>query len=105
MDVEVAKIAAEQFKDKDYGCGTANLETPSLKIKCVVSKKVKWDEGELRKIAEQIRASGNNPENFIKYKLSVSEAAFKGFSPEIQEAFVPARSVEPSAPKITIERK
>ena len=105
LDIEIAKAAASDLKDKDYGCGTATIETLRHKIKIVVSKKVKWDEDMLRQVANQIRTAGQDPEAFIKYKLSVSETAFKGFPENIQEAFVPAREVTPSVPKITIERK
>jgi len=105
LDKEIYTQCAEQLADKDYGCGTANLETTLFKIKTVVSKKVKWDEKMLRTVANDIKAAGQDPEAYIKYKLSVSETAFKGFPENIQQAFLPARSVEPSAPKITIERK
>lgn len=105
LDKEIYSQCAEQLADKDYGCGTANIETTLFKIKTTVSKKVKWDEALLRNVADDIRLAGRDPEVYIKYKLSVSETAFKGFPDNIQQAFLPARSVEPSAPKITIERK
>lgn len=105
LDAEIAKVAAKELKDKEYGCGTANIETPHFKIKTVVSKNVKWDEKILKGIKQQIIAAGQNPEIYIKEKLSVSEAAYKGFPDDIKEVFLPARTVEPSAPKITYERK
>jgi len=105
FDLEAAKLATEQLCGKDYGCGTANIETALNKIKVVVSKKVKWDEAELRKVMDKIKAAGRDPEEFIKVKLSVSETEFKKFPDAIQAEFVPARSVEPSAPVVTYERK
>lgn len=105
LDLEITKLAMKELKGKDYGCGTANIETPLYKIKTVVSKSVKWDEDILRRIAGQIKEAGQDPEVYIKYKLSVSETAFKSFPEPIQQAFIPARTVEPSSPKITIERK
>lgn len=105
MDEEISKIAARELASKQYGCGTANLETSMHKIKVVVSKKIKWDEKQLKNISEQIRTSGQDPEVYIKYKLSVSETAYKGFPENIQAVFEPAREVMPNKPKITIERK
>ena len=105
LDKEIYDLAKLQLAEKEYGCGTANIDTPSFKIKTVVSKKVKWDEEALRGIAKSIQNAGRDPEEFIKYKLSVSETDYKKFDPVIQEAFLPARSVEPSAPAITWERK
>ena len=105
LDDELSKEAASLLSDKDYGCGTANIETARHKIKVTVSKKVKWDEGELRVVRNLILAADGDPSIYIKEKLSVSETEYKGFPQHIQDAFEPARSVEPSAPKITIERK
>lgn len=105
LDKEIYATASAEFSDKDYGCGTVNFETANYKIKTVVSKKVKWDENELRKIEKQIREAGQDPEHYIKYKLSVSETDFKKFPEAIQAAFVPARTVEPSAPVISWEAK
>ena len=105
LDFEIAKSVTDELGTKDYGCGTATIELPQHKIKVVVSKKVKWDEGVLRNVADQIKSAGQNPEAFIKYKLSVSETSYKGFPEDIQKVFEPARSVEPNAPKISIERK
>lgn len=105
LDRHIMAQAMKELAANDYGCGTANIETALHKIKTVVSKNVKWDEDVLRQIANQIRTSGQDPEAYIKYKLSVSETAFKNFPEAIQNAFIPARSVEPSAPKITVERK
>ncbi len=105
LDVEIAKAATEELKGKDYGCGTATIETARHKIKVVVSKKITWDEGQLHGIRDLIIAAGENPLSFIKEKLSVSETTYKYFPEDIQKIFEPAREVTPSAPKITIERK
>ena len=105
LDEEVSKIAIVELKDKDYGCGTANIETDRYKVKVTVSKKIKWDQSALRNVANQISVAGQDPEDFIKYKLSVSETDYKKFPDEIQKAFEPARTVEPSVPTVKIERK
>ena len=105
LNKEVFAAALPQLQQNDYGCGTVNIETPSFKIKTVVSKKVNWNEDVLRQVANQIRSAGQDPEAYIKYKLSVSETDFKKFPEQIQQAFLPARSVEPSKPVITFDRK
>lgn len=105
LNFEITKQATEELKNEDYGCGTANIETDRYKVKVVVSKGVKWDEDILRKIAVQIREGGQDPEDFIKYKLSVSETDYKKFGDNIQAVFEPARTIQPSKPVIKIERK
>lgn len=105
LSLELAKQAADKLSDNDYGCGTANIETARHKIKVTVSKKVKWDEKQLFNIKQKIINAGKNPSEYIKEKLSVTEAAYKGFNPDIQKVFEIAREVTPSAPKIEIVRK
>jgi hypothetical protein len=96
---------AEQLKDKDYGAGTANVETNDFKVKVVVSKKVKWDQDELKSLALQIANSGEDPAQYIKVSYDVSETAYKAWPEKISKAFEPARTVETSKPKVTFERK
>ena len=105
LDAVVKEQAFEQLKGKDYGCGTANIDAGTHKVKVTVSKKVKWDEKQLRVIRQQIVDVGKDPALYIKEKLSVSENAYKDFPENIQRAFDTAREVTPSAPKIEIISK
>ena len=105
LDAAITESVSDAFSKKDYGCGTVNFETDNLKIKVVVRKTVKWDEGKLKVIENLIKEGGQDPENFIKYKRSVLEGSYKDFTDEIKKVFEPARSVEPSKPTTTIEQK
>lgn len=101
----IGGYVGDQLKDKDYGCGTANLETDEFKVKVVVTKKVKWDQDELKSLALQIANSGEDPAEYIKVSYDVSETAYKAWPEKISKAFEPARTVETSKPKISFERK
>ena len=101
----IGSDVAQQLESKDYGCGTANVETNDFKVKVVVSKKVKWNQPQLAGIYAQIQASGENPADYIKVSYDVSETAYKAWPEKISKAFEPARTVEASKPKITFERK
>ena len=92
-----------QLADKDYGCGTANINTGKYKVKVVVGKKVKWDENQLGSIYREIQSSGHNPDEYIKTTYSVSEASYKAWPSTIKQTFEPARTVEPGKPVITFE--
>ena len=105
LDAEIVKMTKPKFKQKDYGCGTISIDTENFKIKTVIKKTVKWDEEKLKDVEKLIREGGQDPENFVKYKRSVLEASYKNFTDDIKVAFEPARSVEPSKPSISIERK
>lgn len=94
-----------QLTDKDYGCGTANVDTGEYKVKVVVSKKVTWDQAQLAGLYDRIKASGENPLEYLKVKYDVPETAYKNWPSVIQTEFEGARTVEPSTPKISFERK
>ena len=89
----------EQLKDKDYGCGTANIDG----AKFVVAKTVKWNQDGLRKLYDQIKLSNENPDEYIKTKYDVSEAAFTHWPTPIRESFETFREVTPSKIKITLK--
>ncbi len=101
----IGGLVNDQLKDKDYNCGTANLETDDFKVKVVVTKKVKWDEKQLADIYMMISAAGENPADYIKTSYDVSETAYKAWPEKISKVFQPARTVEASKPKISFERK
>lgn len=101
----IATDVAEQLQGKDYGCGTANVDTPEFKVKVVVSKKVKWDEKQLANIYSMIQAANEDPLDYIKLSYDVPETAYKAWPEKITKVFEPARTVETSKPKVTFERK
>ena len=104
----MAMIAPEvqnSLSDKDYGCGTATIETETKKIKVTVSKRVKWDQDKLKALWFDIETNGDNPEEYIKVKYDVSENAYKSWPSSIANAFEPARTVEVSKPTLKIEEK
>jgi hypothetical protein len=95
----------DQIGANDYGCGTATIETEEFKLKAVVSRKVTWNQDKLADIHERIKASGENPLEYLKVKYDVHETKFKNWPSVIQDEFLDARTVEPSTPALKIERK
>ena len=105
VNLAIAPQVQEQLATKDYGCGTANVEIGSYKIKAVVGKEVTWEQSKLAALYERIKASNENPLDYLKIEYDVPESKFKAWPEVIQKAFVDARTVEPSAAKVTYERK
>ncbi len=100
----LSEDVTKQLADKDYGCGTANIQTDKFKIKCVISKKVEYDQKQLGDIFDRIQKSGENPLEYMKVKYDVAETAYKNWPSNIKSVFEPARSVEQSKVKITFEK-
>jgi hypothetical protein len=69
-------------------------------------KRVKWDQNKLRHAAEIIRQSwGDDPSDYVKTRLDVSEAAFANWPRPVRELFLPARTVETGKPSYRIENR
>mgnify|MGYP000861665732 CR=1 FL=1 len=102
--VEAGESIRSQLADADYGCGTATVDAHGFKIKVVVSKKVSYDQEGLEQVAKMLFEKGEEPREYIKCKYDVSEAAYKAWPSSLQALFQPHRTVEPSKPKIEIER-
>lgn len=104
IDAMVISKAHDELAAKPYGCGTVNLEIDGVKTKVVVRKTVKWDEDYLKRFIEpMIEEAGRDPEEYIKYKRSVSENSYKNFNDDMKKIFEPARTVHPSKPTISYE--
>lgn len=68
-------------------------------------KRVKWAQDQLSTIAERIRASGENPSEYLGIEFSVSERAYAAWSSTIRAEFEPARTVETGKPSYRFEPK
>jgi hypothetical protein len=102
---EIADDVRLQLADKDYGCGTATIDTENNQIKVTIAKRVKWDNAKLSSIFDEIQAAGENPKEYIRVEYSVGENNYKAFPSKIKEIFEPARTVEIAKPTLTINKK
>ena len=91
---------AEAGKDT----GTVRFEDNGFVVIAELPKRVKWDQDKLRHAAEIIRTGwGDDPADYIKTKLEVSETAYANWPRPVRELFTPARTVETGRPVYRIE--
>ena len=91
---------AEASKDT----GTVRFIDNDFTVIADLPKRVKWDQEKLRNAMEIIRTSwGDDPTDYVKAKLDVSEAAFANWPRPVRELFIPARTVETGRPTYRIE--
>jgi hypothetical protein len=82
--------------------GTVQARDGDIVVQFEQPKRVKWDQAQLREIAERIVANGEQADHYIDAKLSIPEGRWKGWPPVLQQQFAKARSVEPGKPSITL---
>ncbi len=92
---------AEAGKDT----GTVRFADNDFTVIADLPKRVKWDQAKLRHAVEIIRTGwGDDPADYVKTKLDVSEAAFSNWPRPVRELFIPARTVETGRPVYRLER-
>jgi hypothetical protein len=88
---EQRAIGARAAAGKDTG--TVRFQDGAVEVAVELPKRVEWDGRRLATLAEQIRAGGENPAEYIETALRVSERAYAAWPERIRQAFEPARTV------------
>ena len=92
---------AEAGKDT----GTVRFVDNEFTVIADLPKRVKWDQAKLKQAIEIIRTGwGDDPADYVKAKLEVSEAAFNNWPRPVRELFIPARTVATGRPVYRLER-
>jgi hypothetical protein len=91
----------ERLAVEEKDTGTVNFNIDGIEVKAAVPKTVKWDQKRLAEIAVKIASAGDDPENYMKVKREVSKTSFKAWPTQIQNVFMPARTVVTGKTKYT----
>ena len=89
-------IAARATAGKDTG--TVRFQDGNVEITADLPKKVEWDQRRLAALAEQIRAGGEDPGEYVEVSFKVAERAYSAWPERIRNAFEPARTVRTGKP-------
>ena len=104
LDRRYGARAKQCRAEADKDTGTVRFVDNEFTVIADLPKRVKWDQAKLRHAVEIIRTSwGDDPADYVKTKLDVSEAAFANWPRPVRELFIPARTVETGRPTYRIE--
>jgi hypothetical protein len=73
--------------------GIVRFHDGTVEISVELPKRVEWDQRRLAGLAEQIRAGGEDPADYVETSFKVSERAYTAWPERIRQAFEPARTV------------
>lgn len=93
---EQRAIGARTHAGKDTG--TVRFHDGSVEVTAELPKRVEWDQRRLAALAEQIRAGGEDPREYLDVSFKVSERAYSTWPERIRKAFEPARTVRTGKP-------
>ncbi len=82
--------------------GTVRFVDGEVTVKTDLQKRVAWDQAQLARMVERIRAAGDDPTEIIDISYKVPERKFAAWPTSMQEAFCDARTVHPGKLKITL---
>ena len=100
---EQRAIAARGAAGKDTG--TVRFVDDDVEVVVDLPKKVDWDQDRLAALVEQIRASGENPADYVAVEYKVAERAYTAWPDRIRQAFLPARTVRPGRQSFKLSRR
>jgi hypothetical protein len=104
LDLKYAARAKQRRAEEGKDTGTVRFEDNGFVVIAELPKRVKWDQDKLRHAGEVIRTGwGDDPSDYIKTKLEVSETAYANWPRPVRELFTPARTVETGRPVYRIK--
>ena len=104
LDRKYGTRAQQRRAEENKETGVVRFDDNGFIVIADLPKRVKWDQEKLKHAAEIIRSGwGDDPADYIKAKLEVSEAAFANWPRPVRELFIPARTVETGRPAYRIE--
>lgn len=105
IDLKFGERVQQKRSAEGKDTGRVRIEDGPFTILADRSKKVEWDQEALAAIAARIREAGDDPADYVRTKLEVSETAFKSWPSTIRRQFEPARTVKTGKPTYFIERR
>ena len=78
--------------------GIVRFQDGAVEVAVELPKRVEWDQRRLAALAEQIRAGGEDPGEYVELTFKVSERAYAAWPERIRSAFEPARTVRTGKP-------
>ena len=85
--------------------GTIHFEDDGVSVEADLPKKVEWDQALLAALVERIRASGEDPAQYVDIAFKVPERKYSAWPDSIRDAFAPARTVKTGKPTFHLETK
>lgn len=96
--LKYAERAAQARADAHKDTGTVRFADGDVTIVADLPKKIDWDQCQLAALVERIRASGENPAEYVSIEFTVSERAYCAWPESIRQALAPARTVRTGKP-------
>jgi hypothetical protein len=76
--------------------GTVRFTDEDVTVVADLPKRVDWDQCKLAEMVERIRASGDDPAEYVETSFKVAERSYAAWPAAMRQGFEPARTVRPA---------
>ncbi|ALN64608.1 hypothetical protein GLA29479_3757 [Lysobacter antibioticus] len=98
LDLRYSHIAAQQRLAADKDTGTVTFTDSDIRVSVELPKKVEWDQAQLSRIVERIRAAGKDPVEFVEVTYRISETRYNAWPASLRTSFDAARTLKTGKP-------
>ncbi|MGM0584713.1 MAG: hypothetical protein ACQEUZ_08680 [Pseudomonadota bacterium] len=102
LTVRYAARAAEERRARGKDTGTVRFDDGDFTVVADLPKRVDWDQERLGEIVERIRASGDDPAQYVDIAIKAPERRYAAWPDRIRAVFEPARTVRTGALKVEL---
>ncbi|MGC8203899.1 hypothetical protein ACP2AV_14460 [Aliiroseovarius sp. PTFE2010] len=103
LAVRYASRAAEERQAAGKDTGTVRFDDGDFTVVADLPKRVDWDQAQLGDVVERIRASGDDPAQYVDIAIKVPERKYSAWPDGIRASFESARTVRVGALKVTLK--
>jgi len=102
LSLRYATRAAEERRAAGKDTGTTRFDDGDFTVVADLPKRVEWDQAQLAAMVERIRASGDDPAQYVDIAFKVPERKYAAWPDAIRAGFEPARTVKTGTLKVEI---
>ena len=103
LNRKYSALAAEHRRLEGKDTGTVRFDDGGVTVVADLPKKVEWNQDQLASIVQRIRASGDDPAEYVDLAFKVPERKYGAWPGHIRTAFEPARTVKAGKPTFTLK--
>ena len=103
LTVRYATRATDERQAAGKDTGTVRFDDGDFTVVADLPKRVDWDQAQLGDVVERIRASGDDPAQYVDIAIRVPERKYAAWPDGIRASFEPARTVRVGTLKVTLK--
>lgn len=98
LDMRYGHTAARERLAASKDTGTVTFADGGIRVSVELPKKVEWNQMQLARIVERIRAAGEDPSDFVEVTYRISETKYNAWPVSLRSSFDVARTLKTGKP-------